>query len=172
MSIISHRTIDNSLQTSGRRVVYEYTFHNGDIRTVGPRTVPDGTDLDADRASFVSQVEENRAIEEVQAAVDFAWQRQNPDQVPEHQLQADFDRRVLGIIMTTDDAHAVLAAYPMFQAVELRGGANANQRASYLGIDTATYNLINDRFNNVNGVSWFLTDEKNQLWETLPEGYY
>ena len=172
MSIVSHQIVSNSLQRAGRRVVYEYTFHNGDTRELGPKILPDGVDIDADRGSLVSDIEDQRALEEVMEAISLAWDRQNPDRIPDHQTQAEFDRRVLGQMMLVDDAHAVLAAYPMFQAVELRGGANANQRADYLGMDVATYNLIDDRFSNVNGVAWFLTDEKNQLWDELPEGYY
>jgi hypothetical protein len=30
---------------------------------------------------------------------------------------------------------------------------------------------MEDRFNNVNGVAWFLTDEKAQTWDEVPEGW-
>jgi len=118
---------------------------------------------------LIPQIELDHALNEADEAAALSMRRINPDKVPEHQTQADFDRRVLGRIMLIDDAHAIYAAYPMFQAVEGRGGANANQRASYLGISSSEYGLIAVRFNNVPGVAWFLEDEKNQIWNELPE---
>lgn len=128
-------------------------------------------DFDADAALFsmANDLEVTLAEVEAQEAVALAGAGNNPAKIPDHQTQGEFDRRVLGQIMLIDDAHTVLAAYPMFQAMELRGGANANQRAVYLGIDNATYDLIDTRFSNVNGVVWFLADEKSQIWDELPE---
>jgi hypothetical protein len=95
----------------------------------------------------------------------------SPEKVPDHLAQNDYDRRVLGQAMTFTDIHWFYAAYPLFTAMELRGGANAGQRAGYLGVDTTTYGQMEDRFNNVNGVAWFLTDEKAQTWPEVPEGW-
>ena len=150
--------------------IHEYTDHLGKIWSVG-RILPTDANVDADRLSLVLEVEDGLALAEIMEAVSRAENYLNPDKVPaDHQLQANFDRRVLGRVMMLEDAHAVLAAYPMFQAMELRGGANANQRASYLSITLATYNQIDERFSNVNGIAWFLNDEKNQIWTELPEG--
>lgn len=125
----------------------------------------------AERAAMTTTIEEQLAEQEVNDAVAQAELGNNPDKVAEHQPQADFDRRVLGRMMLFTDVHTFYAAYPMFQAVESRGGANKNQRASYLGISTSQYDLIANRFNNVSGVAWFLNDEKNQVWSELPSEF-
>ena len=179
MSVISHQTIEDSEQADGRRHVrYEFTDNLGDKHYRGPKVVSAGFNADADRVTMVPDVEEALALAEILDAILLAEsQLLNPDKVPDHQSggtveeqQANFDRRVLGRCMLFESAHALYAAYPMFQAVELRGGANANQRASYLGLSVVTYNQIDARFSNVNGVAWFLADEKNQIWNDLPEG--
>ena len=179
MSIVSHETTEDAVQKNGwRRVIYQFTDHLGGIEE-RTKIVPAGFDDDADRLATVPIIEDYLAEQEIITALNQAEGLYlNPDKVPpdhqpgatEEEQQANFDRRVLTRVMLLIDAHAVYAAYPMFQAMELRGGANANQRATYLGIDIAIYNQIDDRFSNVNGVGWFLADEKNQVWSELPEG--
>ena len=171
MSIVSHRIISVSVQADERkRVQYGFTDHLAIEHFWNRGTVDGALDLDADRVATIPQVETYLANQEVSDAVTLAENWQSPEKVAEHQSQADFDRRVLSRIMMMLDAHAVNAAYPMFQAMELRGGANANQRATYLGVTNDIYGQIDGRFSNVNGVAWFLDDEKNQRWEIMPEG--
>ena len=90
---------------------------------------------------------------------------------PNYQDQRDYDRRGLGRAMTitgTDEFYEVL---PLFRAMEARGGANANQRASYLGVTRADYDLMAARFNDVAGIAFFLDDAKGQVWDDVPEGW-
>ena len=173
MTIVSSDiTKDASMSDGRRRIEYVFVDHLGKEIFRGPMRVEAGLDDVAHRLSLYTRIEDNQANQEITDAIQQAYMGFNPDKVPsDYQTQADFDRRVLGRMMMVEDAHAVRAAYQMFQAMELRGGANANQRASYLGVDVADYNLIDDRFSNVNGVSWFLDDEKNQIWTELPEGF-
>jgi hypothetical protein len=176
MAITSHSTeSDNHTQSDGRRYVrHSFTDHLGVAHPYPSNKVEGGwsePEYLSERLRLVTLIEDDLAQKEVSEAVLLAETGGNPDKVPEHQPQESFDRRVLGRMMTNSDAHQFYAAYPMFQAVEGRGGANANQRAVYLGISTAEYNAIAERFNNVSGVAWFLDDEKSQVWDGLPEAF-
>ena len=73
--------------------------------------------------------------------------------------------------MMEDDPRVFLNGLVYFQAVEVRGGANAVQRSAYLGVPLSEYQLIAARFGDVQGVAFFLTDDKNQIWDTLPPEY-
>ena len=90
------------------------------------------------------------------------------DVFPEYQDQNDYDRLSLGkamLITDIDDFHIRL---PLFKAMELRGGANASQRAVYLGVLLADYNLMADRFGDDEGVAFFIDNAKGQVWDELP----
>lgn len=176
MSIVSSETIaDSHTQSDGTRYVTHYfTDHLGGVTKRGPHSVA-GSDTETEyavlRAGMEQSILNHLANQEIQAAIARAEQGLSVDAIPDHQTQAEFDRRVLGRMMLIGDAHTFHNAYSFLQAVELRGGANANQRASYLSVSTADYNLIDTRFGNVNGVAWFLADEKNQIWSELPEAF-
>lgn len=171
--IISQRIIEDHEISKGRRYLrYEFTDHLGIEHPYGQKLVPSDFDADADLLAQVPVQDAILALQEITNAITQAESGINPDKVSVHQDQSDFDRRVLGSIMINENAHTVLAAYPMFQAMEIRGGANANQRAVYLEITRPTYDLIDNRFSDVNPVAFFLNDEKEQIWSKLPDGYY
>ena len=169
MAITSSETVLNELQSDGtRKVRFKYTFDTGLVLYWGPTFVPGATDVTALRTSLISQMEADAAETEIQEQVTVAEGLENPDKTAQYQTQADFDRRLLAHMMLVENAHHFYASYPFFQAVETRGGANANQRATYLGVTSVEYGQVEDRYNNVSGVSWFLTDEKNQIWTEYP----
>lgn len=85
--------------------------------------------------------------------------------------QADYDRRALGMAMLIEDVDEFYALLPLFKAMEIRGGANAIQRAIYLGVSNGNYTLIADRFGDVEGISFFLDNAKDQIWDELPEEF-
>ena len=94
------------------------------------------------------------------------------DIVPEWQdTQADYDRISLGRAMLLTDVDEFYSHLPLFKAMEVRGGANANQRAAYLGVSTANYNLMADRFGDVEGIAFFLDNAKGQIWDEIPEEF-
>jgi len=174
MTIINSYTIaDGHTQaiTGSRYVVHHFVDDiTGDF-ALPPMLVP-GTDTETEhalfRALYISRYDYKRAIQEVNEALLFAESGNNPDRVPQYQTQAEFDRRVLGRAMLLRDVHTLYAIYPMFVAVRTRGGANAAQRAAYLGITSTQWNLIDTRFNDLNGSAVFISDEKNQRWLELP----
>ena len=169
MAIVDHNIILDSLQADSRRYVkYEYIWHNARKDYRGPKIISLGFDAEADIVNRIPTIENSAAQDEINDQMDLIVDGVNPDKVAEYQSQSDFDRRLLARLMFVENAHHLHAAYPFFQAVESRGGVNANQRASYLGVSSSEYGLVEDRFNSVNGVAWFLADEKNQVWGELP----
>lgn len=173
MAIVNSYTKEGDpISATEKLVTHYFEDQFGKIYQRGPLQVPiteTETEYAIARASIQVEIENALAKAEADNAVAQAENGVNPDKVPAYQPQSDYDRRVLGRAMTIVDAHHFFVIYSMFQAVESRGGANANQRASYLGISTTEYNQIASRFSNVSGVSWFLTDEKNQIWNELPD---
>lgn len=170
MPITSQQIIEDDAQTDGRRyVIYELTDHLGKKHLTGVKLVQPAFDADADLIAQITIMENFLALQEVRDAVNKAENLTNPDKVSEHQAQEDFDRRVLGRMMLIINAHVFHAAYLMFQAVEIRSGTNPNARAAKLGITRDDYNLIASRFNSVHPLEWFLNDEKNMVWDELPD---
>lgn len=87
------------------------------------------------------------------------------DKVPDYaDAQADYDRKALGYAMTLESTDEFYTYLPLFLAVQSRGGANASQRAAYLGVSLANYNAMAARFNDVQGIEFFLVDAKDQVW--------
>jgi hypothetical protein len=112
------------------------------------------------------------AEQEINAAMSRLGSGLTVDTVPDHQTQADFDRRVLGRMMLIDNIYDFYQGFAFFQIVETRGGNNAGQRATYLGIDVADYNLIDARFVNADSASFFVDTDKTSIWDELPEVFY
>jgi len=54
------------------------------------------------------------------------------EKVAQYQDQDDYDRRALGHAMMISDINDFHDTLPLFLAMEVRGGANANARALYL----------------------------------------
>ena len=95
------------------------------------------------------------------------------DRVPDHQTQPDFDRRVIGEAMQMRDIIHFYNVYDtFFRAFEARAGSNKPQRAAYIGVDTATYDEIDKRFNDMAGITALVIDEKGRVWQELPDGYW
>ena len=170
MSIVSHIVTTSPQSSTRMNVVYAFTDHIAGVTFV-QKLVVNAFDTEADALSMYPQIEAQLADGEVGTQVAVAERWDNPDKVSDHQAQADFDRRLLGRLMTFLDAHVFLAGLPFFQAVEARGGANAGQRAAYLGVDTVSYGLVDDRFGDVQGIAFFLDDDKNNVWNDIPEDW-
>ena len=117
------------------------------------------------------QIEAQQANREMSEQFGVAERLENPDKVSIYSTQADFDRRLLGLVMTIENAAVFIVSIPFFQAMEIRGGANANQRAAYLGVTSGDYTLVDSRFGDVQGVQFFLDDEKNNVWPDVPEDW-
>lgn len=177
MSIVSSETIaDAHTQIDGRRYITHYfTNHLGGVSKRGPKKIA-GTDTEteyaAERTALEPQILEQLANKEIQQALSNIEFDQNYDNTnPQHQTQAEFDRRVLAQLMTIIDVHHFRNGLNFFQQIESRGGANANQRATYLGVSTVNYNLIADRYGDIQGAMFFIDNEKGQVWQEVPEEF-
>ena len=172
MSIVSH-TVTTTKQSETRvNAVYTFTDHVGVTVTVN-KLVANAFDTEADALSMYAQIEQQQADGEIGEQLAVAERWINPDKVPPvYQTQADFDRRLLGRLMTQWDVHTFSAGLPFFQAMELRGGANAGQRATYLGVTTGEYTEVDNRFGDSQGVQFFIDDEKNNVWDDVRDGWY
>jgi hypothetical protein len=170
MSIISHVVTTTPQSSTRLNAVYTFTDHVGETVVVN-KLVANAFDTDADALSMYARIEVQQAEQEVSEQFSVAERWLNPDKVPVYQTQPDFDRRLLGQLMTVEDVHVFSAGLPFFQAVESRGGANAGQRATYLGVILAEYDLVDGRFSDSQGVQFFIDDEKENRWEDIPEDW-
>lgn len=82
--------------------------------------------------------------------------------------QADYDRRALGLAMLLKDTDDYRATIELFQAMELRSGNNAGQRAATLGVSTVNYNLMADRYGDMIGAAFAIDNALSQVWLDIP----
>ena len=127
-------------------------------------------DFDLELANHAISLEASIPVSEAQKAAGIA-DSQSVDVAPTYQTQAEYDRRTLGFLMTETDSKVFLDALYFWQAVEARGGANANARAAYLGVSRANYDLVANRFGDVQGSATFINDSKGQIWTDIPEEF-
>lgn len=166
--IISHSLLSSVPSGDRDYVKYEFVHDAGGRVDIIEKLVPQGFDTTADRISMIPALEQAAADEEIGDAISRAEAGQNPDLVPSlFQDQNDYDRRVLGRCMQFADVQAFYASLPMWQAMEARGGTNANQRAAYLEIPRVPYyNEMSARYGDVQGIAFFL--DNDAVWEDLP----
>ena len=175
MTISSHELISSEPNGIRFDVRYKFVDHLG-VEIFVTKKVAAGFDTDADMFAMIPGIELEQAKTEVGQAVTFAASGISPDIVPNYQegatvedRQANFDRRALGQFMTLRDVNHFNEGRVLFLAMEARGGANAGQRATYLGITSVTYGEIDNRFSDLAGAQTFIEDNKNQRWDSVPE---
>jgi hypothetical protein len=173
MSIVSSEVVSESPNGSRVDVRYKFTDHLGNEYFYN-RLVEAGFDHDAWMAAQIPIIEAQLERTEVGNAIaDAEIEGVIVDRVPDHQTQPDFDRRVIGEAMQVRDIIHFYNIYDtFFRAFELRAGNNKPQRALYIGVDTATYDEIDKRFNDMAGITALINDEKGRVWDSLPDGYW
>ena len=127
-----------------------------EVYILSPVIVPASDDGTAAAAVKLSQLADNELAGE---------------KVAQYQDQNDYDRRALGLLMVESDVDSFYAGLPLFKGMETRGGANANQRRVYLGVSSENYTSMANRFNDVEGIAFFLDDHKNQIWDFIPDEF-
>jgi hypothetical protein len=165
MALVKSVVVHSQRQPVNGRVKRRYTVvltNNGGIdKTV--ITMPLIVLESDDGATIATKLLENEAALETNKKLDI---------VSQWSTQADYDRIALGKAMRLTNVHDFHATLPLFLAVETRGGANAIQRAAYLGVVIEKYNLMADRFGDDQGVAFFIDNAKAQIWdETQAEGW-
>ena len=171
MSIVFHQLVSSIQDGEYRDVRYEFRDHlyPASAPVFKNKNIATGVDTETDMLAMIPALEERQSEVEVIKAIAAAETGISPDIVPDYQPQADYDRRALGQFMTLANVHHFNEGRILFLAMESRGGANANQRATYLGITSITYSEIDDRFSDLAGAQTFINDNKLQRWDDIPE---
>lgn len=172
MAIVAHELIrDEDIGGGKRLVIARYQDSTGEWHQrswTGPIT---------DVAQFVldqiPQIEEDLAQQEIDAAVSEAVAGNNPDKVPVHQTQIEFDRRLIGRLMVIDqvDIDARLSALPFWIAQEGRNGNNNNARADTLGVPRTEYSDTDNVFGDLQGIQGGVNSINAKLWDEVLEAW-
>jgi hypothetical protein len=131
--------ITNSVHLGRRGNMDEYEFTDHTARVFKERWRLKAGLLPADFIPIrVPQLESELARKEIEEAIARAEAGDNPDKVPpDHQTQAEFDRRVISALMQNTSIETSIAALPFWTAHQARSGNNNVQRAATLGVPTA-----------------------------------
>jgi hypothetical protein len=153
---------------------YEFTTNTGEVRkeyrvkhNVGVDPVAWMNDI------RVPALDIQLAQEEIGEALEKAERGENPDKVPpDHQTQADFDRRLIAALMQNTSIETTIAALPFWTAhqASARSGNNNVQRAATLGVPTAEYAEADSRFGVAQGIAGGVNTWKSETWAQPPSG--
>jgi hypothetical protein len=171
MAIESHIVTPGSVSGSRQNFTYDFYF-GGEVVYSVRKLLPIGFDTDSDALSMYDQVWESLQGQEMGEAYEKAENRQNPDLVPSvYNPQVDFDRKLLGYVMTIEDPHKLNACLPFWQAVQPRNGNNRAQRIANLGVPDTEYDEVAARFNDYFGVATFLSNDLSAIWPEVKEAW-
>lgn len=169
MAIVSSEILKTHDRGGGRIFVIEkHIDDQGQLWDVRYNTHV-SVDINANLAANAVRLEAEAADREAEAGAQMA--RKNLDRTPVYQTQAEFDRRVLSTLMRNPNPEAVANALPWFRRFEIRAGANANARATYLGVPRSEYDLVASRFNALQGLADGLANDQASVWNNVPEGW-
>jgi hypothetical protein len=172
MAIVSSNILRVINKPSGRRGIYEEHIDDSGVSHEYRYNAPPAGQFDEVAALAAHAIAVAAQIPVVEVGLDQKdLKNGGVERTPTEQAQADYDRRMLGLYMVETNAHTFLSGLDFFLAVESRGGANAGQRAAYLGVPLAEYNEVANRFGDVQGAAFFLNDDKNQVWDEVKPGW-
>ena len=168
MGIVSSRRKIHPAPSGARFVLEYHTDTNGRVHKRSRKTDADDATIDAEMAAYALTLSDVESTSEMYDKSGAIKEKESIRDAPTNTPQAEYDRKMLGQYMLQEDVHKFRAGLDFFRDVESRGGANATQRAAYLGITRETYDQIAKRFNDLTGSLTFIDDEKNQIWTELP----
>jgi hypothetical protein len=150
---------------------YEFTTSTGDVR---PEKWKHGVGVDPVAwmaATRVPQLDATLVREEIEEAMREAARGNNPDKVPpDHQTQADFDRRLIAALMQDTSIETTIAALDFWTAHQARSGNNNVQRAATLGVPVAEYAEADSRFGVAQGIAGGVNTWASETWVEPPSG--
>lgn len=164
MAVDSHNIILGSWSGTRRNVTIEFFDGAQKVWYLSLFGNPDTYD-DAFAIALYPTINEMLGERELDIARDLIDRYQDPDTLTTYISQVDFDRRLLGYIMTVVDPHKVNACSTFWQNVQPRNGANATARATNLGVSQAEYNQVENRLNAYFGASTFLSNDLSAIWD-------
>jgi hypothetical protein len=169
MPITAHRTVSSVTKPSGAiDAVFEYDWHTGEKSRQKWRLAV-GTDVDAFRIARVPKVESAQADFEIEKALGRARKGQlTGAEVPEHQTQVEYDRRLIAAGMLSESIETIIGLLNFWIAQEGRNGPNNNTRADTLGVPRPEYVQADGRFGDAQGVAGGVNTVLDQTWESIP----
>ena len=168
MAIVSSEIVEQH----GQEVRYKFVDHLA-VEYYESWQLEAGVDAATFMAQRVTALEDVELPErEVGAQLGAANSLLNPDKVPpDHQSQENFDRRLIGELMTVRDVDVLIASLPFWTAQELRNGNNNVQRAANLGVPTAEYVEADGRFGDLQGVAGGVATVNEQQWGSVKDAW-
>lgn len=145
-------------------VTYTFTDHVAGEAVITALRV-NSWDTEAEALSWYPKIEKQLADGEVYNAFSLAEQGENPDRVAVQLTQVDFDRRMLGLVMTLENSHTFLGSLPFWSAQQIRNGNNDNERATNLGVTADDYSLVATRFSQIQGIESLLNADALRVWD-------
>lgn len=142
------------------------TDQTGKIWERRPNVPPENDDA-ATLAAWV--VELDAALPDYEAQEEAGRAGRGQQQAAQHQTQAELDKATLNLLMQIVDSLEFSNTLQWFRDFEVRGGASANARATYLGVLKAEYDLVAARYNQITGVKSGLEADAARVWE---EGFW
>lgn len=164
MPIVSSQIIKRINKTDGSIGIYEeHTDHTERIHSY--RYYPLETDdhdalLLANAARIESRLPDKEVVEEVERA------KKGKQQSAQHQTQAELDKRAIVELMQIEDSLEFSTTLQWFRDFEVRAGANANARATYLGVPKPEYDLVAARYNQIQGLVDGLKADAARAWRS------
>jgi hypothetical protein len=164
--------ITNSVHLGKRGNMDEYEFTDHTARVFKERWRLKAGLLPADFIPIrVPQLESELARKEIEEAIGRAEAGDNPDKVPpDHQTQAEFDRRVISALMQNTSIETTIAALPFWTAHQARSGNNNVLRAATLGVPVAEYAEADSRFGVAQGIAGGVNTWASETWINPPSG--
>lgn len=154
-------------------VLFRYTDHQANTYDRGPKRIPEGTNLtdlmEQERQLLFGELAEHEVNGYV-AQAEALSPSFDPNFATQWNEVNDFDRRVLGYLMTypVDQIEYTLG---FWAATQSRGGANTGQRATFLGVPRAEYELVEDRYGLVQGLTTSLQTDRASIWISPLQGW-
>ena len=114
----------------------------------------------------VPQLETELARKEIEEAIARAEAGDNPDKAPpDHQTQAELDRRLIAALMHNTSIETTIAALPFWTAHQARSGNNNVQRAATLGVPVEEYAEADSRFGVAQGIAGGVNTWASETWD-------
>ena len=163
MPIVSSQITGQINKPEGRRkLLMQATDQVGVIRSHRP-IVLGGNDDAATLAAWVVELDAALPDLEANAEVERA-KRGDGVYSPDHQTEAEFDRKTLAGLMQIIDSLEFVSTLQWFRDFEVRGGPNRNARVNYLGVPTAEYVEVETRYNQITGLEAGLEADATRVW--------
>ena len=162
MPVVTSEITGQIDKANGRKLLMRAVDQTGKVWERRPN-VPDANDDAATLAAWVVGLDADLPNLEAQAESQSARNKATVTPAA-HQTVPELDKATISLLMQIDDSIEFSNTLPWFRTFEIRGGANNNARATYLGVTSGDYTLVADRFNQITGVKSGLDADALRVW--------